>query len=181
LKGRQYLPFPIEISGEVKPVGSTIKLLELQVRGTTHSVYLTEKSEFGHTISITLNEDDIKSLKSAVRKSPHYTAEDEFRWPIQGHSIVKFICKLHPGTKYANVWDATQGVIADINDRRRLDHNRVEAGAQVYIEFIPSTWRFESAAQSSSGCTFKLLSIGLLQNDNDAYDFESSFQKKRVA
>jgi hypothetical protein len=61
-----------------------------------------------------------------------------------------------------------------------MDHSRVEAGAQVYIEFIPSTWTFESGAESSSGCTFKLLSIGLLQNDNDSYDFESSFHEKLV-
>jgi hypothetical protein len=160
---------------------STIKLFELQARGVAHSVYLTEKSEFGHTISVTLNEEDIDKLKSAVMKSPHYTGEDEFRWAIQDHSTVKFICKLHPGTKYANVWDATQGILADFNKRKRVDSSLVEAGAYVYVEFIPSTWRFESGAVTSNGCTFKLLSVGLLQNENNAYDFESSFQKKRVA
>ena len=157
---------------------------EFEVEGKVVTSFL-RKSEFSHTITITLTDEDIECIKTIVKTSPGF-AENNFRWPIVGKDV-KFVSKVNLDEDYENIWDGRSiANIYNVDARQKLIPDDIKAGTNVLLEYSITQYigrkPKENVSGYNSGCTLTFLSIGLLpkKKGDIEIDFDSPKKKRRL-
>jgi hypothetical protein len=190
------IPFPRISTG----IDEERDVLELTVTGTVVTSFL-RTGQYGHTLQIKLLPADRRRLQSFVQTVPDFDEKyrSTFKWPWSednknpGHVTAKFISKEYPDEEFKVVWDGRDLVnLADIEARKPISYTNIRNGSLIYVEFTVAVWKYTEAETSdreggkkkgkvSTGCTFKLLSVGLINDGYIGYNINSPMKKRRMA
>jgi len=107
-----------------------------------------------------------------------------FEWPFESNKegVFKFINKDNLKVDFAKIFDtANMKDIYDVAERRcySLEANEVRLGSKVMVEFMIAIWRKKP---ERVGCTFHLISVGVLESvgDNVSGGFHSPKKRQRT-
>ena len=107
-----------------------------------------------------------------------------FEWPfeVNKEGVFKFVNKDNLKVDFAEIFDAAKMKdIYNIEERRRhsLEATEVRLGSRVMVEFTVAIWRKKPAR---AGCTFHLISIGVLEQggENFSRGFQSPKKRQRT-
>jgi len=178
----KYFLFSIVKSTDSSETEQGIEMIEFNVKGIVINTFLSSKAK-SHTIFIQLTSENIAAIKTLIRTSPEFHETNSYRWPFVG-THAKFTSKDDIGDEYQSVWNG-RGV-KDLNNpdnRHKISADMINDGSQVMIEYslVPYLDLDRKDGESfQPGCTLKLLSIGLLKDENQKYNFESPRKKRRM-
>ena len=150
-------------------------MVEFDVTGTVNNTFLNSKAQ-SHTITVELTRENIAAIKTLVRTSPEFGETNSYRWHFIGKHA-KFISKDDIGHDYQSIWDG-RGVddLDDPDNRHKIPADMITEGSWVKLEYSVVPYLGQDRKDGESflpGCTLKLLSIGLLEDGNGKYNFES--------
>src|SRR5947207_10778573 len=126
-------------------------------------------------VGVDIGVNEIERIKAFVRTIPGFI-EVDYRWPFEG-SEAKFISKEDLEEECREAWDGRNIDVHDIDSRVPLSINDIEEGAKVFVEYTIVSYFGRKAKNGEEGfnpgCTMKLLSVGLLGQQERGLDFES--------
>jgi hypothetical protein len=184
-----YVPFPISLDAGDE---EDREVFELNVGGTVVNSYL-RVGQYSHNIDLEVTVDERRRLQTFVQTVPDFDKyAASFKWPWAGSSnVVRFTSKEDIGGDFKVIWDGRSITdIHDVESRLPIPHTRIRGGSRVFVEFTVIVWEFKATEADKStnknisakyGCTFKLLSIGLLDDGLKGYNIESPKKRKRMA
>jgi hypothetical protein len=189
-----HIPFPSAIanSDEERDVS------EFTVTGTVVKSYL-RTGQYGHSLQIEISPADRRRLESYIQTVPNFDKyRPSFKWPWHQDSknptkiTAKFVSKENSDEEFKVVWDGRDVQnLGNVDARAPISYTNIRTGNLVHVEFTLSVWEYkepevtdESGHKKATvkyGCTFKLLSIGLLRDGYVGYNINSPTKKRRMA
>ena len=170
-------------------------MVEFSLKGTVVKAYLLGNSNgYAYNVTVKLDDDEIEKIKAVVSKAPNCKNTGQYRWPFTGVNA-KFTLKDDVNSKFKFVWrveDENQAREIDVRKPAPQEVEKIKQGCNVYIEYIPVSYSGREATKPknqedgvmetwTSGCTLRLVSIGLSgSSTEDVYDFESAKKKRRM-
>jgi hypothetical protein len=108
--------------------GQSADIFEYKAEGEVRKVFL--RGGYGaQTVVIKTTDLEIDRMKSIVRTSPEFKEED-YRWPLEGPGLLRFMNKVDLHEDFGQVWDAWgMNNIDDIEARPRLSKENIDEGA----------------------------------------------------
>lgn len=158
------------------------QVVAFEVEGTVVKRFLAGGGKYGyHTLSMTIDESALTSIRSVVKSSPDFSLRRNFHIPISDN-IISFKCKDNGG-EFRNIYEGRPGY-----NIRIIDPRDIGIGAKVLVEFSVYSWDFKGEERKASGdqkkasigagCTFRLRQIDLLEAAPTVVDFESPKKRK---
>jgi hypothetical protein len=194
-----HIPFPQAIP----EVDIERDVSEFAVTGTVVKSFLRD-GQYGHTLQIEIGQVDRRRLQSCIQTVPNFDNHgSSFKWPWyqdgkpSAKVTAKFVSKDNVDEPFKVVWDGRNlSNLADIDARQPISYTNVRIGNLVHVEFTLIVWEYkepetteENGAKKNPssvksvkyGCSFKLLSIGLLNDGYVGYNIDSPTKKRRMA
>jgi hypothetical protein len=158
-------------------------VVDFEVRGKVVKSFLSKDPMYTQNLNLKATADDVSRIKDIVRAAPNSDASrPSFEWPFEANKegVFKFVNKENLKADFGEIFNAAEmGDIYDVADRRRrsLDVKEVRLGSQVMVEFTIAIWRKKP---ERTGCTFHLISVGLLEGtrENVLGGFQSPKKRK---
>jgi hypothetical protein len=188
------IPFP-----SATPDGDVEReVSEFTVTGTVVKSYL-KSGQYGHSLQIEISPADRRRLESYIQTVPNFDKlRPSFKWPwhqdIKNPTKItaKFVSKENSDEEFNVVWDGRDlQNLANVDARAPISYTNIRSGNLVHVEFTLSVWEYKEPELTDEagpkkvtikhGCTFKLLSIGLLRDGYVGYNIGSPTKKRRMA
>ena len=155
---------------------------DFEVRGKVVKSFLDKNSMYNQNLNVKATAEDVNRIKAIIFAAPNCEAsKSSFEWPFKDNKkgVFKFVNKNDLQIDFAEIFDAAKMKdIYDVDERQRhsLEAQEVKLGSRVMIEFTVAIWKKKPGR---AGCTFHLISIGVLERGGE--NFSRSFQspKKR--
>ena len=156
-------------------------MVEFSVVGTVVDTFFDSKAK-SHMITVNITRAEMEAIKTLVRSSPDFV-DHHYRWPFVGTNA-KFRSRDDIGTDFQSAWDGRR--ILDVKDpdqRKRIPASYIKESSKVYVEYsvVPYVGKEGKDGEEGfpPGCTLKLLSVGLLEDDVARFNFETPRKKRR--
>ena len=145
-------------------------VVDFEVRGKVVKSFLGKDPMYSHNLNVKATSEDVSRIKAIVCAAPNSDVSNpSFKWPFEANKegVFKFVNKENLEDKFGEIFDA--GQMEDIYNVVERGHHSVEAtevklGSRVMVEFTIAIWR---KRPERSGCTFLLISVGLLERVRD--------------
>jgi len=163
-----------------EPGDSGKQVMAFEVEGAVIKRFLAGGGKYGsHTLSVTVDEKVLTSIRSVVRTSPDFVLGRKFHFPIT-ENTASFKCK-SDGGEFREIFDGRPGYSG-----RRLSPRDIGVGARILVEFSVYSWEVNSEESKGrdenkvkvAGCTFRLRKIDLLERGPSIVDFDSPKKRK---
>jgi hypothetical protein len=130
----------------------------------------------------TATAEDVSRIKIIILAAPNCEAsKPSFEWPFEDNKegVFKFVNKDDLQVDFAEIFDAAKMKdIYDVDERQRhsLEAQEVKLGSRVMVEFIVAIWKKKPGR---AGCTFHLISVGVLERGGENFSRSFRSPKKR--
>jgi hypothetical protein len=154
--------------------------MAFEVEGAVIKRFLAGGGKYGsHTLSVTVDENVLGSIRSVVRTSPDFVLGRKFHFPIT-ENTVSFKYKSDEG-EFREIFDGRPGY-----SHRNLSPRDIDVGARILMKFSVYNWEINSEGSKGrdenkvrvAGCTFRLRKIDLLEPGPSIVDFDSPKKRK---
>ena len=141
-------------------------VVDFEVRGKVVKSFLGKDPMYNHNLNVKATAEDVSRIKAIVCTAPNLDAsKPSFEWPFEANKegVFKFVNKENLEDEFGEIFDAGQMEdIYNVVERRNhsLEATEVKLGSRVMVEFTIAIWR---KRPERSGCTFHLISVGLLE------------------
>jgi hypothetical protein len=164
---------------------TTDSVADFEVRGKVVKSFLGKDPMYNQNLNVKATVEDVSRIKAIVRAAPNSDGnKPSFEWPfdVTKEAVFKFVNKDNLKVDFAEIFDAAEmDDIYNVAERRRhsLGANEVRLGSRVMVEFTIAIWRKKP---ERSGCTFHLISVGLLERarDNALGGFQSPKKRQKM-
>jgi len=171
--------FPYSVDDDAEGVA------DFEVRGKVVKSFLGKDPMYNQNLNLKATAEDVSRIKAIVRAAPNSDAgRPSFEWPFEANKegVFKFVNKDNLKFDFAEIFDATEtSNIYDVAERRRhsLEAKEVRLGSRAIVEFTIAIWRKKP---ERSGCTFHLISVGVMEHarDNVLEGFQSPKKRQRT-
>ena len=158
---------------------------DFEVCGKVVKSFLGKDPMYNQNLNVKATDEDVRRIKAIVLAAPNSNAsEPSFEWPFQAdkESVFKFVNKDNLEADFAEIFDAAKMKdVYDVAERRRhsLEASDVKLGSKAMVEFTIAIWKKKP---ERVGCTFHLISIGVLERagDNVTGSFLSPKKRQRT-
>jgi hypothetical protein len=157
------------------------QVMAFEVEGTVTKRFLAGGGKYGsHTLSMTVDETVLKSIRSVVKTSPDFVLGRKFHFPIT-ENIISFKCK-SDGGEFREIFDGRAGYLRT----RSLSPRDIGVRVRILVEFSVYSWEVNGEESKGhdenkakvAGCTFRLRKIDLLEQGASIVDFDSPKKRK---
>ena len=165
---------------------TTNNVADFEIRGKVVKSFLGKDPMYNQNLNVKAKAEDIRRIKAIVCAAPNSDAnKPSFEWPfnVNKDGVFKFVNKDDLEVDFAEIFDATE--MDDIYDITECRHHLLEAkevrlGSLAMVEFTIAIWKKKP---ERSGCTFHLVSVGLLKRmtDNVLSGFQSPKKRQRTS
>ena len=174
-------PYPMSDGTE-----SSNDVADFRVQGKIVKAFLGKDPKYSHTLHLKTSMMDVDRIKKIVMTAPESgTTTISFLWPFEDsrdteEAVFKFTNKQNLSVDFENIWDMCK--MKDIDDveernRNKLEIEDVKSGSMALVEFIIALWK--QYEQNKFGCSFHLISIGILDKGGDNL-FQSPKKRMRI-
>ena len=173
-------PYPQEAISGINDV------VDFEVRGKIVKSFLQKNPMYNHNINVKATIEDVHRIKAIVIVAPDSQADRaSFEWPFEDgkENVFKMVNKENLAADFEFIWNAAEMEdIHDIEERKlhSLGVSDVKLGSKALVEFTIALWK---KRPERVGCTFHLVSVGLLEGPNDDVfgGFQSPKKKQKTS
>ena len=167
------------------PDDDTDNVADFEVRGKVVKCFLRKDPMYNQNLNVKATAEDVNRIKAIVLAAPNCDASrPSFEWPFEANKegVFKFVNKDNLKVDFAEIFNAAEMNNAyDLDERRRhsLEAHNVRLGSRVMVEFTIAIWRKKPRR---AGCTFHLISVGVLETsrENISGSFQSPKKRQRT-
>ena len=158
---------------------------DFEVRGKVVKSFLGKDPMYNQNLNLKATNEDVTRIKAIVLTVPDSNAsEASFEWPFEANKegVFKFVNKDNLEVDFTEIFDAAKMKdVYDVAERRRhsLEASDVKLGSKAMVEFTIAIWKKKP---DRAGCTFHLISVGVLERvgDNVSRSFLSPKKRQRT-
>ena len=147
--------------------------------------FLGKDPTYNHNLNVKATSEDVNRIKAIVCAAPNSDgSKPSFEWPFEANKdgVFKFVNKENLEVDLEDIFDA--GQMEDIHNvvergQHSLEVKDVRLGSRVMVEFTIAMWK---KRPERSGCTFHLISVGVLERvrDDVLRGFQSPKKRQRT-